>query len=78
MPVAARRDWLVQTMAVPANLGSHVGLLGALTMIAGVAMSRLGLGTGMLRLRRPERRCPACGRLTQRRVCLWCRERLEG
>jgi hypothetical protein len=54
------------------TIASHVALLGAVTMAAGVAMSRLGLHTGMLKLRRPERRCPACGRLTEKRTCVWC------
>jgi hypothetical protein len=54
------------------TLTSHVAYFAAVSMIVGIAMSRLAMHTGQLRLRRAERRCPACGRLTERRVCTWC------
>ena len=59
------------------TIASHVALLCAVTMGVGVAMSRLGLRTGMLKLRRPERRCPACGRLTEKRACRRCSGRFQ-
>jgi len=51
---------------------SHLAVLGTVTMAAGIVMARLGMRTGQLKLRRPERRCPACGRLTEGRVCRSC------
>jgi recombinational DNA repair protein RecR len=49
-----------------------VAYFAAVSMGVGIGMSRLAMRTGQLKLRRAERRCPACGRLTERRVCTWC------
>ena len=50
----------------------HLAILAALTTTVGAVMIRLGLSRSMLQLRKPARRCPACGRLVRDRVCPWC------
>jgi hypothetical protein len=62
----------------PAQLNAMITLtpelatLGTITTGIGFVMIRLGLGEGALRLRRENRRCPACGRIVQARVCSHC------
>jgi hypothetical protein len=47
-------------------------LLVALTTGIGALMILLGLGQGLLHARNQGRRCPACGRLIEGRVCKPC------
>jgi hypothetical protein len=54
------------------TLTPELATLGVITTGIGFVMIRLGLGEGALRLRRANRRCPACGRLMQARICSHC------
>jgi hypothetical protein len=54
------------------TLTTNVAYFAAVSMGVGFAMSKIAMRTGQLKLRRAERRCPACGRLTERRNCTWC------
>jgi hypothetical protein len=54
------------------HLGAHVAILIAITCGAGYLMTVAGLGKNLLELRRPDRRCPSCGRQLQARVCSFC------
>jgi hypothetical protein len=54
------------------TLTPQLAMLAVITTGIGFVMIRLGLGEGGLRLRRANRRCPACGRLVQGRVCSHC------
>ena len=44
----------------------------AVTCGVGYLMTYLGLGKGVLELRRRERICPSCGRRIEARVCRVC------
>jgi hypothetical protein len=54
------------------TLTPQLAMLAVITTGIGFVMIRLGLGQGQLRLRRAERRCPACGRLVHGRICPNC------
>ena len=53
------------------GLGSHLSVAAALTTAVGVMLTRIGVGTGLLRQRHSDR-CPACGRLRSPRGCERC------
>jgi hypothetical protein len=53
-------------------LGSHLALTGALTLAAGVLMSRIGEATGVLKERARRRVCPCCRRRLSSRGCEHC------
>jgi len=55
------------------TLTPQLALLAVITSGIGVAMIRLGLAEGALRLRHTKRRCPACGRFVEARTCTNCR-----
>jgi len=44
----------------------HLALLAAVTSGIGMAMTRLGMGKGMLSIRTTRRHCASCGQLTRR------------
>jgi len=54
------------------GLTPHLVSLAALSTGVGAVMVRLGLHKGRLEPRRVARRCPSCGRSTNRRVCRGC------
>jgi hypothetical protein len=54
------------------TLTPQLAMLAVITTGIGFVMMRMGLGQGLLRLRRVNRRCPACGRLVQGRSCSHC------
>ncbi|HVA31776.1 MAG TPA: hypothetical protein VMU58_10960 [Gaiellaceae bacterium] len=57
------------------GLGPQVALVAVVTTGIGVLMIRLGLDRGALVRRRSPRRCPACGRRIEHRVCELCARR---
>jgi hypothetical protein len=54
------------------HLAPHVTILIATTCGAGYLMTVAGLGKSLLEFRRPDRRCPSCGRQLQAGVCSTC------
>jgi hypothetical protein len=54
------------------GFGNHLSIALALTSAVGVVLTRMGLGTGLLRQRHSQHRCPACGRLVSPRGCERC------
>ena len=54
-------------------MAPNLALAAALTMAAGIALTRIGLSTRLLRQRHRPRRCVSCGRMTTVRGCDYCR-----
>lgn len=52
--------------------GSQLVFVAVVTTGIGAVMIRLGLNRDLLVRRRSRRRCPACGRLIEHRVCEVC------
>ena len=54
------------------ELDLNIALLVILTCGIGYLMTVAGLHKGALELRRPDRRCPSCGRRIAGRICTGC------
>jgi rRNA maturation endonuclease Nob1 len=67
--------WTQEKHECPAEMTDpalHLAALATLTLGVGVIMVRLGLNRGLLEPSKPQRRCPACGRLIRTRLCPLC------
>jgi hypothetical protein len=60
------------TLCSMTGSGLHILVVCAFTIAVGVVMSRVGIGTGLLRQRSEPRRCPSCGRLRGPHGCESC------